>query len=458
MKHKEKTVQEINEKINEGNACVVTAAEMSELVAEMGADEAAHEVDVVTTGTFGAMCSSGMWMNFGHSEPPIKMSKVWLNDVEAYAGVAAVDAYLGATQLSESLGLEYGGGHVIEDLVRRKSVHLRAEAYGTDCYPRKNLSVDIHIDEMNQATLSNPRNCYERYAVATNTTGKTLYTYMGKLLPDLGNATFSGAGEISPIINDPRYRTIGVGARIFLGGGEGYIIGNGTQHSPETGFGTLMLQGDLKSMNPDFIRGATMTGYGTTLFVGVGVPIPVLNKEVALSTGISDDQIICKVFDYGVPSRNRPTLREVTYADLKSGTIEINGREVRTAPISSFRVAGQVAELLKEKIASSNFFLTDPVKLLSSSTPCLPMAQRKHQKETSKQIQVHTVPVDQFIHRSIERCINCGLCISYCNSGVFTRDNHWRITDDPSLCVECGECGDICPHKAITLKNRGDTT
>ncbi|MHA1928414.1 MAG: homocysteine biosynthesis protein, partial [Candidatus Thorarchaeota archaeon] len=257
MEQKDKTVQEINERIQDGNARVVTASEMTELVAEMGADGAAHEVDVVTTGTFGAMCSSGMWMNFGHSEPPMKMSRVWLNDVEAYGGVAAVDAYLGATQLSESLGMEYGGGHVIEDLVRRKPVHLRAEADGTDCYPRKQLSVDVSIDDMNQATLSNPRNCYERYAVATNSTGKTLYTYMGKLLPNMGNATFSGAGELSPVVNDPRYRTIGIGTRIFLGGADGYVIGNGTQHSPENGFGTLMVQGDLKGMSSEFINGAT---------------------------------------------------------------------------------------------------------------------------------------------------------------------------------------------------------
>ncbi|MFW9932397.1 MAG: homocysteine biosynthesis protein, partial [Candidatus Thorarchaeota archaeon] len=198
-----RTVEEINERIKNGDAHVVTASEMKGIVAELGAEKAAYEVDVVTTGTFGAMCSSGLWMNFGHSEPPMKMSRVWLNDVEAYAGVAAVDAYVGATQLSETHGMDYGGGHVIEDLLRGKAVHLRAEAYGTDCYPRKELSIDISLEEMNQAILSNPRNGYERYAVAVNTTERTLYTYMGKLLPDLGNATFSGAGSIAPILNDP---------------------------------------------------------------------------------------------------------------------------------------------------------------------------------------------------------------------------------------------------------------
>jgi uncharacterized protein (DUF39 family) len=95
----EKSIHEINRRIKDGSVNVVTAEEMVGIVAEFGAEGAAKEVDVVTTGTFGAMCSSGVWVNLGHSEPPIKMQNVWFNDVEAYTGLAAVDAYIGATQL-----------------------------------------------------------------------------------------------------------------------------------------------------------------------------------------------------------------------------------------------------------------------------------------------------------------------------------------------------------------------
>ncbi len=106
--------------------------------------EAARQVDVVTTGTFAPMCSSGAFINFGHSVPTIKASRVWLNKVPAYAGVAAVDCYLGATETCEDDPLNkvypgefnYGGGHVIQDLVAGKKVHLKATAYGTDCYPK----------------------------------------------------------------------------------------------------------------------------------------------------------------------------------------------------------------------------------------------------------------------------------------------------------------------------------
>ena len=240
-----KSLEEINERIRDGSVCVVTADEMTAIVAELGSEDAAREVDVVTTGTFGAMCSSGVWMNFGHSDPPIKMSQVWLNDVEAYTGVAAVDAFIGATQLSETRGLEYGGAHVIEDLVARKEVHMKAVGYATDCYPRRSVEAPISIADLNEATMLNPRNAYQRYNVATNSTDRVLYTYMGTLLPRFGNATYSGSGTLSPIYNDPDYETIGVGTRIFLCGAQGYVIGNGTQHDPANSFGTLMVCGDL---------------------------------------------------------------------------------------------------------------------------------------------------------------------------------------------------------------------
>ncbi len=182
-----KSIEEINRKIREGDVVVVTAEEMKKIVEELGTKKAAEEVDVVTTGTFGAMCSSGVFMNFGHSDPPIKMQKVWLNDVEAYTGIAAVDAYLGVTQISETKGFEYGGAHVIEDLVKGKEVELKAIAHGTDCYPRKEIITEITLEDLNQAVMLNPRNAYQRYKAATNSSDRLLRTYMGTLLPNFGN-------------------------------------------------------------------------------------------------------------------------------------------------------------------------------------------------------------------------------------------------------------------------------
>ena len=354
----ERTIEEINRKIKDGSVNVVTAEEMTALVQELGVGEAAKQVDVVTTGTFGAMCSTGVFFNFGHSDPPIKMQKVWMNDVEAYTGLAAVDAYLGATQLSDTKGMEYGGSHVIESLVKGEEVWLKATAYGTDCYPRKRVETSITLADVNQATMVNPRNGYQKYNAATNCSGKTIYTYMGTLLPNSGNVTYSGAGVLSPLSNDPHYRTIGPGTRIFLGGAPGYVVGEGTQHSPSSGFGTLMVTGDLKKMSREFLRAATFYKYGTTMYLGLGIPIPILNDEIAKYTAVSDADIKTAVIDYSVPRRNRPSVREVTYEELKSGMIDLNGREVKTSSLSSFYKAREVASELKKWIKKGNFFLS----------------------------------------------------------------------------------------------------
>ncbi len=65
-KHKiNKTYKEINQKIKKGDVVVVTAEEIIDIVREEGPVEAARRVDVVTTGTFAPMCSSGVFFNIG---------------------------------------------------------------------------------------------------------------------------------------------------------------------------------------------------------------------------------------------------------------------------------------------------------------------------------------------------------------------------------------------------------
>ncbi len=448
-----KTIKEINEKIKKRKAKVVTADEMTKIVKEIGPKKAYKGVDVVTTGTFDAMCSSGVWINFGHADPPIKMSRVWINGVEAYTGIAAVDAYIGATQPSESQGIKYGGAYVIEDLVKRKPVIVRAEAYGTDCYPRKSIETQITIDDLNQAIMCNPRNALQKNNVATNSSDRVLYTYMGKLLPNFGNATYTGAGELSPLMNDPTFETIGIGTRIFLGGAQGYIIGSGTQHDPKNGFSTIMVIGNLKEMSNKFLRAATFTNYGCTLYVGIGVPIPVLNEEIAKNTGISDSEIFTNVVDYGISSRSRPVLKKVSYAELKSGFIEINGEKVKTSPLSSYSMAKQIAELLKEWIENGEFLLTEPVEKLSLTESLKPMVMKEPEEiEFYEEKKIKILKNKYlYLYKDENSCIHCGVCISICPENVFYRDEKWNIHINHENCTGCGVCEDICPVEAIYI-------
>lgn len=369
-----KTYAEINEKIKQGKAVVFTAEEIIDVVKEKGYAAAVKEVDVVTTATFGPMCSSGAFLNFGHSDPPIRMAKVWLNDVPAYAGIAAVDAYIGATELSETKGFAYGGAHVIEALVRGERIELKATSHGTDCYPRKEIRTLVGLNDLNQAYLFNPRNAYQNYPAAVNSSNRTIYTYMGTLLPNLGNATYSTSGELSPLLNDPYYRTIGIGTRIFLGGGTGYVAWEGTQHNPNqnrdsngipiTTAGTLALIGDLKQMKHQFLRAALFDRYGVSMYIGVGIPIPILDEEMLKQTAVSNQEIKTTIVDYSVPKRSKPNFGQVSYAELRSGSITINGKSISTAPLSSLYHARQIAQILKEWISDGQFSLTEPAQTL----------------------------------------------------------------------------------------------
>jgi uncharacterized protein (DUF39 family)/CBS domain-containing protein len=372
-----RTIEAINEKIKKGDVTVLTVEEMKKLVESHGVEVAYKEVDVVTTGTFGAMCSSGAIINLGHSDPPIKIQRAWINDVEVCHPGAAVDLYIGATSMSETKPFEYGGGHVIEDLISGKEVELRATAYGTDCYPRTKLETTLTKDDLNQFYLVNFRNCYQRYVCATNSSDHVLYTYMGKLLPHFGNATFSGAGALNPLMNDPDYETIGIGTRIFLGGAQGYVIGEGTQHDPRNLSGTIMVQGDCKKMKPEFIRGAAFTKYGTTLYVGIGIPIPILNEGLAKKVSIRDEEIFTDIVDYGVPRRTRPKLGKINYKQLKSGKIVINNKTVKVSPLSSLKKAKLIAETLKSWIENGSFYLSAPVERLPTDSVFKPMKQTR---------------------------------------------------------------------------------
>ncbi len=382
-----KTYTEINEKIKNGTAVVLTAEEVSELAKTLSPKEIATKVDVVTTGTFGAMCSSGAFLNFGHPNPPIRMEKIELNGIRVCGGLAAVDTYIGATDCNPERPA-YGGAHLIEDLINGKNITLEAWGKGTDCYPRKHIKTIINKNTINEAILYNPRNAYQNYNVATNSTDQVKYTYMGTLLPRLRNASYSTAGELSPLLNDPECRTIGLGTRIFLCGTEGYVTWNGTQfHStkevnaydiPTSNARTIAVIGDLKNMNTNFLRAAYYEKYGVSMFVGLGIPIPILDEDLAHRVSIRNEQIETTIVDYG---NNNRILGKTNYAALHSGEIEIKGQKVRTAPVASLAKAREIAQILKTWIQKGNFLLTAPVRPMPTGTTLKALEEIKSEEQ-----------------------------------------------------------------------------
>lgn len=263
-----------------------------------------------------------------------------------------------------------------EGVAQRRARLLRS-GRNRHVHPRKDIETVINIKDMNSATLLNPRNCYQNYNVAVNAHGKRpMYTYMGILLPKIACANYCSAGQLSPLLNDPHYRTLGIGTRAFLGGGVGYVFYHGTQHDPkvdrtERGVprgdsGTIAVTGDLKKMSVDFLRGVSITGYGASLAVGIGIPIPVLDEDMARCTAVRDSEIFAPVVDYSedYPNNRGEPLGYVSYAELRSGFIRVGGKKIRTAALSSYFKAREIAQALKAWIASGNFLLGKPVEHL----------------------------------------------------------------------------------------------
>ncbi len=389
-----RTIAEINDKINSGQVVAWTVAEVKAKVATLGIDKIFQEVDVITTGTFEPMESSGAIINLGHTDPPIKIRQCWLDGISAYAGFGAVDLYLGATAIAdyntnesesdrrEGVGWEKGGGHVIEDLIAGKSVQLKAIGHKTDCYPRASWDNTITKDNINQFYLFNPRNLYQNFIVGINGGDRTLYTYLGPLQPRLGNAVYSNPGAISPLINDPDLNLVGIGSKIFLGGGIGYIAWEGTQHFPRqkrlpnrTPIGpaaTAALIGDAKQMDANWVRGCYFKNYGPSLMLGVGIALPVLTEKVIVNCAVRDKEVVAPVIDFSIPRRVRPTFGLVSYEQLQKGHVTIDGKSVRVAPLASKYRSQQVAQELKQWIESGKFTLTEPVAPLPSDRAFVP--------------------------------------------------------------------------------------
>ncbi len=379
-----KTYAEINEKISSGKAVVLTAEEIIDYVDRHGEEKAANEVDVVTTATFGPMCSSGAFLNFGHSTPKIRMTEAWIDDVPAYAGLAAVDVFIGATQLRhyDSANIYYpgefpfGGGHVIEKLVAGEECSLFALSYGTDDYPLREIRTTFTMDDLNQAIMVNPRNSYQNYNVATNLSDRSIYTYLGKLKPKMQNLTYSSAGQLSPLLNDPCYRTIGIGSAVWLAASRGIVYAEGTQHTsavertpngvPSEGAGTLALSGNMKEMDKNFVKGISLKGYGASLSLGIGIPIPILDVEMLRYTTVRDEEIFAEVIDYSkdYPEKTGRVLAKVDYGSLRSGKVEIDGKEVEVSSMSSYPKALEIAERLKAEIRDGKFLISEAMRPL----------------------------------------------------------------------------------------------
>ena len=134
-------------------------------------------------------------------------------------------------------------------------------------------------------------------------------------------------------------------------------------------------------MDAHWVRGCYFKGYGPSMMLGVGVPIPILNEDVLMRCAVDDKDLVAPVIDFSIPRRVRPTFGLVSYAQLKSGKIVLDGKPVRTAPLSSTYLSQQVALDLKQRIEDGEFELSEAIAPLPKDTTLIPQDSRGTQIE-----------------------------------------------------------------------------
>lgn len=308
-----RTIDEINNKIANGEANIYTAEEFKKLIKK---DETPSfdEVDVVTCGTCGVMSGTAAILNFVVSGPGefIRANEVYLNGVPANAGpcpnewLGSVDAILHGT--THSIHDEnYGGGFLLKDILEGKEIDVRVESADG-----KTIKNTITKEDIIRAQIIGTRMAFKNYTAFTNPNKEAISSIFAAtpLEGDLKGLTFSGCGDLNPLQNDVSQNVIKEGTKILLNGAQGYVLGNGTRSSAEKP--NLMLTADLTQMDPYYI-GGFKTGQGGEVYDTVAIPIPVLNEEIYNNLLITDDKVNIPVSD--IKGRHLP-LTQTNYAEL----------------------------------------------------------------------------------------------------------------------------------------------
>ncbi|NNF99887.1 MAG: methanogenesis marker 16 metalloprotein [Desulfobacteraceae bacterium] len=311
-----RTIAEINESLKSGDALVMTADELCRAVRK-GKSIGFEDVHIVTAATCGLMSGTYAVLSFPLTTPDsfTRAVQLRLNGVDAYPGpcpnerLGIIDAIVHGTRRSiDDPG--YGGGGLFQDIVAGKDIF--AEVVDTDGGLHTGY---INIHNMPHAKLHGSRHAFRNYVGFVNPSKDPVPTIFCSqpLPPDLAGATACGCGEINPIQKDPGLKTIGIGTRVLVNGGIGYVTGAGTRSSTQRP--CLTVVADMHSMNPEYM-GGFITSAGPEIIQTWAVPIPVLDADLLLTVKTLDEDIPLTMTDI----RGRKPLADVCYADLWQNT------------------------------------------------------------------------------------------------------------------------------------------
>ena len=368
-----KSIAEINERIASGDAVVLTAQEVRDVI-NGGEDLTLKDVDVVTTATRAIMSGTYAVLSFSIGEPCsfTRAEHAWINGVPASVGpcpnerLGIIDMMVFGTSHSKDKP-NYGGGHLFRDLVDGSDVQVEVE---TD--EGKSFTEAIRLGDIPYARIFSTRNAFKNYVAFVNPGNATLQTIFSAIdFPsNLAGATVSGCGQINPIKNDPNLETIGIGTRVLINGAQGFVIGTGSRSMASRP--NLLGLANMHQMNPEYM-GGFVTSAGPECIGSWAVPIPVLSESILENIKKLDRDIPLPIMDVNV----RQTICTTSYDDIWGET----DLETEFDPNKCINCIGCTVE------------------------PVCPMRAITFEGGRVK--------------RSKERCFNCGLCIAQCVGGAF---------------------------------------
>lgn len=311
---KRKTIADINARLKQGRAVVLTAHEFKANIRK-GNVYTLDDVDIVTTATHGIMSGTAAALSVPVTERGVfgRAKEAWLNGVPGYPGptpnerLGYVDLMVYGTSSSRDRAGSYGGGHLFRDLVERREVDIEVV---TDS--GKRLTRTFTLDELAFARMYNTRNSFRSYMAFGNFKGdkpaNTIFSYR-PMTKDTG-ITVIGSGEVNPLQNDPGLRTIGVGTLALVNNAPGVVVGSGTLSYPERA--NLSVVADMFEMDPRYMGGVA-TSEGAEVLNAISAAIPVVDENVleGLSHAL-DENLKLPVADV----HDRVPLTEITYADV----------------------------------------------------------------------------------------------------------------------------------------------
>jgi uncharacterized protein (DUF39 family) len=360
----------------QGELRVLSAEAFRRLARDHDVATAFARTDVVVAADAVFTDQASLHLSLGPTDPPIRLKGIRLGEVQGLASGGSGELVL---PIGGALGDldRCGGATVLHRLLKGEAVPLAATGEATRQHPRRELHTELTLKRVASGRLLLHRAIGENGIVAASSQPGLCHSPIGPLLGPLTTALYSCGGAGSIGMTSPGLRALGPGSPVLVAGAIGWVLGSGSGHQPQPrrqASGHARSPGavaavavDLHGLDPHWLRPCHFEGHGTGLLVAIAAPVPLLNLTEAAWAATGPEALQAPVLDLAIPRRVRPALGQVSYAELLTGRVEVQGRRLRCAPAHSPRLATSITERLISLLRAGDF----PLRL-----PALPLGDR----------------------------------------------------------------------------------